>query len=254
MHFHLPKPLHGWREFAGEVGIIVIGVLIALAAEQVVEDVHWQQRVRSTNDELKAEVYQSGLNMAERIALQRCLRGQIERLATQLNRGGEQWKGMPVVLDPGTMIKNGGEGPVLTPAYRRPTRLWIDDQWRAAISQGTLAHFPPTMAQAYAVFYRGTAQLSELQAAEATAASKLAYLATDRTLSPSDRSEMFAALAEVDRINSLMALASAQALQGLSKMQLHFDRRQEMADARDLSTYERGLRGDCFDPLRVNFD
>ena len=31
MHFHLPKPLHGWREFAGEVAIIVIGVLIALA-------------------------------------------------------------------------------------------------------------------------------------------------------------------------------------------------------------------------------
>jgi hypothetical protein len=29
MHFHLPKPLHGWREFAGEVGIIVVGVLIA---------------------------------------------------------------------------------------------------------------------------------------------------------------------------------------------------------------------------------
>ena len=28
MHVHLPKPLHGWREFAGEVGIIVIGVLI----------------------------------------------------------------------------------------------------------------------------------------------------------------------------------------------------------------------------------
>ena len=37
MHFHLPKPLHGWREFAGEVGIIVVGVLIALAAEQVVK-------------------------------------------------------------------------------------------------------------------------------------------------------------------------------------------------------------------------
>ena len=34
MHFHLPKPLHGWREFLGEVGIIVIGVLIALGAEQ----------------------------------------------------------------------------------------------------------------------------------------------------------------------------------------------------------------------------
>ena len=31
MHVPLPKPLHGWREFAGEVGIIVLGVIIALA-------------------------------------------------------------------------------------------------------------------------------------------------------------------------------------------------------------------------------
>jgi hypothetical protein len=34
MHFHLPKPLQGWREFAGEVGIIVLGVLIALTAQE----------------------------------------------------------------------------------------------------------------------------------------------------------------------------------------------------------------------------
>lgn len=45
MHFHLPKPLHGWREFVGEVGIIVIGVLIALGAEQVVETLHWKEQV-----------------------------------------------------------------------------------------------------------------------------------------------------------------------------------------------------------------
>lgn len=40
MHFHLPKPLHGWRAFAGEVGIIVLGVLIALGAEQLVTIFH----------------------------------------------------------------------------------------------------------------------------------------------------------------------------------------------------------------------
>ena len=32
MHVHLPKPLHGWRAFFGEIGVIVIGVLTALAA------------------------------------------------------------------------------------------------------------------------------------------------------------------------------------------------------------------------------
>jgi hypothetical protein len=30
MHFRLPKPLHGRRELAGEVGIVVVGVMIAL--------------------------------------------------------------------------------------------------------------------------------------------------------------------------------------------------------------------------------
>jgi hypothetical protein len=46
MRFHLPKPLHGWRAFVGEVGIIVLGVLIALGAEQFVQDLHWRSDVR----------------------------------------------------------------------------------------------------------------------------------------------------------------------------------------------------------------
>ena len=33
-HFQLPKPLHGWRALFGEVGVIVLGVLIALGAQQ----------------------------------------------------------------------------------------------------------------------------------------------------------------------------------------------------------------------------
>ena len=37
MRFQLPQPLHGWRVFAGEVGVIVLGVLLALAAQQAGE-------------------------------------------------------------------------------------------------------------------------------------------------------------------------------------------------------------------------
>jgi hypothetical protein len=56
MHFHLPKPLHGWREFAGEVGIIVIGVLIALGAEQVVETLHWRHEVSLFRNSVDHEI------------------------------------------------------------------------------------------------------------------------------------------------------------------------------------------------------
>src|SRR3954468_14824580 len=60
MHFHLPKPLHGWRALAGEVGIIVIGVLIALGAEQLVEAWHWRSEA---NDFSKAVDHELGLDL-----------------------------------------------------------------------------------------------------------------------------------------------------------------------------------------------
>lgn len=47
MPFRLPKPLHGWRAFVGEVGIIVLGVLIALGAEQLVSAFQWHREVRA---------------------------------------------------------------------------------------------------------------------------------------------------------------------------------------------------------------
>ena len=56
MHFHLPKPLHGWRAFVGEVGIIVVGVLIALGAEQLVETVHERHDVEQLRGALRGEL------------------------------------------------------------------------------------------------------------------------------------------------------------------------------------------------------
>ena len=42
----VPSPLNGWRIFWGEVGIIVIGVLLALGAQQLVEAISWRGQVR----------------------------------------------------------------------------------------------------------------------------------------------------------------------------------------------------------------
>jgi hypothetical protein len=37
MDIHKPKPVHSWRELLTEVGVIVIGVSIALAGGQTME-------------------------------------------------------------------------------------------------------------------------------------------------------------------------------------------------------------------------
>jgi hypothetical protein len=56
MHFRLPKPLHGWRALAGEVGIIVLGVLIALGAEQVAQAIHERSEMGQLRDALRGEL------------------------------------------------------------------------------------------------------------------------------------------------------------------------------------------------------
>jgi len=50
------RPMHGWRAFAGEVGIIVIGVLIALGAQQIVEGIHDRREVGQLRSALRAEL------------------------------------------------------------------------------------------------------------------------------------------------------------------------------------------------------
>lgn len=56
MRFQLLKPLRGWREFAGEVGVIVLGVLIALGAQQTVESIKEREDIAQLRSALRAEL------------------------------------------------------------------------------------------------------------------------------------------------------------------------------------------------------
>ena len=90
MHFHLPKPLHGWRAFAGEVGIIVVGVLIALGAEQVVETLHWRREVALEREALQSEVVGNLDAVRLRMMIEPCVRvrlGEISRILDDADRG-----------------------------------------------------------------------------------------------------------------------------------------------------------------------
>jgi hypothetical protein len=56
MQVRLPKPLHGWREFAGEVGVVLLGVMLALGAQQLVSDWQWHSDVRDADGRMSEEL------------------------------------------------------------------------------------------------------------------------------------------------------------------------------------------------------
>lgn len=104
MHFHLPKPLHGWRELAGEIGIIVVGVLIALAAEQVAESFHERTLRGDARNSINDEISQNLDAFRRRAVVQSCINArllQVERLltSTPLNAALPRplWIGRPQV-------------------------------------------------------------------------------------------------------------------------------------------------------------
>ena len=56
MEFHLPKPFHNWREFAKEVGIIVIGIAIALSGELAIETINHHREIQKVREALNDEM------------------------------------------------------------------------------------------------------------------------------------------------------------------------------------------------------
>jgi hypothetical protein len=86
MHFHLPKPLHGWRALAGEIGIIVMGVLIALSAEQFAEFVRDRAQVRHGEEALSDNFGRFVTYTAELDAYAPCITARSAQLRQLIDR------------------------------------------------------------------------------------------------------------------------------------------------------------------------
>jgi len=124
MHLHLPKPLHGWRAFVGEVGIIVVGVLIALGAQQLVEDLHQRTELRDAEAAMTSELRDDDLPQAyTRAAVRQCYADQLDAVEAAVALGADRTK----VLG-------------LARAYAPVVRTWEDQAWQAALSSQVLAH------------------------------------------------------------------------------------------------------------------
>lgn len=85
MHVHLPKPLHGWREFAGEVGIIVLGVLIALGAEQMIETIRARREVAEFRSAIGVELASDLAAYRYRVQQEPCVKRRLGELGEWLN-------------------------------------------------------------------------------------------------------------------------------------------------------------------------
>src|SRR4051794_1555392 len=144
MHFHLPKPLHGWREFAGEVGIIVVGVLIALAAEQVVETVHDRREADKSMLAVRSELAHSAGVFEERAIVQQCLDRRLKELDGIVRA-----------------VRRTGRLPDIGEIGRPPARPIQSAAWSSAMASDIVTHFDDQQRDALSMIYSQSSTYSD---------------------------------------------------------------------------------------------
>jgi hypothetical protein len=133
MHVHPPKPLHGWKEFLNEIFVIVVGVLIALGFEQVVEELHWRHKVHEGEERLQGEARRNFQRAAEHLTVTPCVDAQIEALMDRLRHSGTRMEPAPET----EMRRLPGLKRVLIVPYRSSS----EQVWQALQLDGTTSHF-----------------------------------------------------------------------------------------------------------------
>jgi type II secretory pathway pseudopilin PulG len=136
MHFHLPKPLHGWREFAGEVGIIVIGVLIALGVEQVVQAFHDRKVARDAREAINLEIAADLYDLGKRTRTEPCITRRLNEIDALIGSATQA-------------------GPVKPLLWIGRPQVWTvqESAWTSASQAGRTALFSPSDQNDYAAVY-----------------------------------------------------------------------------------------------------
>jgi hypothetical protein len=194
MHIHLPKPLHGWREFIGEVGIIVIGVLIALAAEQLVASLHERAEAREAGRAIRGELEINMARLRSRHQVRACVENRINELQALIDSAGP----------------DGGR--IETPKWVGRPQFWTMQlsRWQATSQAGRAALIPADDLNLYGSMYSFMERINTEGAVEQDAWAKLRALEHLQRLTPDTAFQLQSTLQQARYVNWRMEVWIAQ--------------------------------------------
>jgi hypothetical protein len=193
------SPSMGWRAFWSEILIVVLGVVIALAANQAVENWNWRNKVKDAEVRLQGDIAWAFLWAAEKSAGQPCVDAQLAAMARAVIESGETLQPLPVVmaLD-------------LQSVVRMPNRPYRFPVWDALLADGTASHFGT---QRQALFGRISDGMAMSRASEVETRRLGGNLLRMRDPIPLDSVVRADLLADINNLRSLTAYEGLNAKQ-----------------------------------------
>jgi hypothetical protein len=180
MDIHKPEPWRRMREFLKEFGTIVLGVLVALGAEQAVEAAHRHGEVQEARDALRAEIGRdTGILVLGREEL-KCLKPQVDAYAA--------WTA-------------GGPKP---PSFRTILGRYVSNTWDT-VKTGAVPHMPLRERLAISDFYNELSNAESIIDEQRSAALVLFGADERKTLRPEDASRVLDAVGVELRVGGFKA-------------------------------------------------
>ena len=201
MKVHLPKAIDSWREFLIEILIIVIGVALALAAEEALTDYHTGKEVVAVQDSLNDELDDSLFAAMERLKLADCQ----QRILSHVDR---------VAHETGPDIAVGD-----IPAT--PVRLWGSAAWDAAVASGIVEEMSHDNRHAYALLFSFVRALRDWNTRERELWAVIRAYQRPRPATPDARHRLAEAVSQLRSLDGLITLASRQFIETSKPLGLH---------------------------------
>ena len=193
MDIHKPKPWHGLREFLKEYLIIVVGVLTALGAEAVVQNLHEARLSEEARAAVRDELNIDITNMSERLTREACVARRLDEITALLDRA-----------------EVGGSFPPPGPVGGPRERGLYTERWETAKAGGRLSLISSDEQRAFARAYLPMQRADELQRQELQVWLRLHALTGLRRIPPDMITVERLAVAEARDLDRLVLQSFAQ--------------------------------------------
>ena len=136
MEMHKPKLIQNWRELLKEWGIIVLGVLTALLAEQAVQSIDWHEKVGAAVADMNNELSTAdGPEAYTRLAAHDCIATRLDAIRAAVESGDRAQSGK------------------LIDSFWLPKRTWDSLAREAATASDVASHMPHQRMLEYRIAY-----------------------------------------------------------------------------------------------------
>ena len=210
----IPRPVrvpHA-RGFFAEIAVIVVGVLIALAAGQWLEEWNWGRKVDAGEQQLVREALGNLGYASEQVSVQPCLDAQLDALRDRVLASDATLQPAPVYRDD-TMRRF---------VFRAPSRPYVDSTWQALNDDGTSVHMQDDRREILSEVYNSIDILHELAAETDPLVGRLMVLSHPLPLDAGARITLVAALDEQQTRSTMQSLVAAQLLGGYRDFGVEF--------------------------------